>query len=75
MLVFENSAAFNTFVTSGWEAGANAMLAAKSKTAGGGLAGAVSVSEGVYMYQVTEEGLIVGVSITGAKYFKDKDLE
>jgi len=75
VLVFENSAAFNTFVTSGWEAGANAMLAAKSKTAGGGLAGAVSVSEGVYMYQVTEEGLIVGVSITGAKYFKDKDLE
>ena len=75
VLVFENSAAFNTFVTSGWEAGANAMLAAKSKTAGGGLAGAVSLSEGVYMYQVTEEGLIVGVSITGAKFSKDKDLE
>jgi len=75
VLVFENSAAFNTFVTSGWEAGANAMLAAKSKTAGGGLAGAVSLSEGVYMYQVTEEGLIVGVSITGARYYKDTDLE
>jgi lipid-binding SYLF domain-containing protein len=74
VLVFENSAAFNTFVTSGWEAGANAMMAAKSKTAGGALAGAVTVSEGVYMYQITEEGLIVGVSITGAKYSKDAEL-
>jgi lipid-binding SYLF domain-containing protein len=75
VFVFENPAAFNSFVTSGWEAGANVMAAAKSKTAGGALAGAVTVSEGVYMYQITEKGLIVGVSITGAKYYKDKDLE
>ena len=74
VLVFENPAAFNTFVTSGWEAGANAMMAAKSKTDGGAFAGAVSVSDGVHMYQVTEEGLIVGVSITGAKYSKDTEL-
>jgi len=75
ILVFENSAAFNTFVTSGWEAGANAMMAAKSKTDGGAFTGAVSVSEGVHMYQETEEGLIIGVSITGARYYKDTDLE
>ncbi len=74
VFVFENPAAFNTFVTSGWEAGANAMAAARTKTAGGALAGAVTVSEGVYMYQITEEGAVVGVSITGAKYYKDKDL-
>jgi lipid-binding SYLF domain-containing protein len=74
VLVFENSSAFNTFVTSGWEAGANAMMAAKSKTDGGAFAGAVSVSDGVHIYQVTEEGLIVGVSITGAKYSKDTEL-
>ena len=74
VFVFENPAAFNSFVTSGWEAGANAMAAARTKTAGGALAGAVTVSEGVYMYQITEEGAVVGVSITGAKYYKDKDL-
>jgi lipid-binding SYLF domain-containing protein len=74
VLVFENPTAFNTFVTSGWEAGANAMMAAKSKTDGGAFAGAVSVSDGVHIYQVTEEGLIVGVSITGAKYSKDTEL-
>jgi hypothetical protein len=27
------------------------------------------------MYQVTEEGLIVGVSITGGKFYKDKELQ
>ncbi|MGZ3580147.1 MAG: lipid-binding SYLF domain-containing protein, partial [Syntrophales bacterium] len=74
VFVFENPAAFNSFVTSGWEAGANAMAAAKNKTSGGALRGAVTLSEGVYMYQLTEKGLIVGVSITAAKYYKDDDL-
>jgi len=74
VFVFENPAALESFVTSGWDAGANAMAAAKTKTAGGALSGAVTVSQGVYMYQLTEEGLIVGVSLTGAKFYKDKDL-
>ena len=75
IFVFETPDAFNTLVNSGWEAGANAMIAAKSKTAGGALAGAVTVSDGVYMFQITQKGLMVGVSITGARYYKDKDLE
>jgi lipid-binding SYLF domain-containing protein len=74
IFVFENPAAFNSFITSGWELGSNAMAAAKTKTAGGALTGAVTVSEGVYMYQITEAGAIVGVSITGAKYYKDTEL-
>jgi hypothetical protein len=39
-----------------------------------GWAGFLTVSEGVKMYQLNEVGLIVGVSITGAKYYKDKEL-
>jgi lipid-binding SYLF domain-containing protein len=74
VFVFETQEAFNSFVNSGWEVGADAMAAAKSKTEGGALAGAVTVSEGVTMYQLDEEGLIVGVSITAAKYYKDKEL-
>ncbi len=74
IFVFENPAAFNSFITSGWEAGANVMAAAKTKRAGGALAGAATVSDGVYMYQITEAGAIVGVSITGAKYYKDTEL-
>jgi hypothetical protein len=61
-------------VTSGWEAGANAMASAKTKAEGGALAGAVTVSKGVQMCQLNDEGAIVGVSLTAAKYYKDKEL-
>ena len=74
VFVFETLEAFNSFVTSGWEAGANAMASAKTKTEGGALAGAVSVSKGVKMFQLNDEGAIVGVSLTAAKYYKDKEL-
>ena len=74
VFIFETPEAFNAFVTSGWEFGANAMAVAKTKTEGGALAGAVTVSKGVKMLQLNEEGVIVGVSLTAAKYYKDKEL-
>jgi lipid-binding SYLF domain-containing protein len=74
VFVFKNPEAFNGFVTSGWEFGANAMAAAKEKSMGAGIAGALTVSDGVIMYQLNEDGLIVGVSITGAKYYRDDEL-
>ena len=74
VFVFETPDAFQSFVTTGRELGANDMAAAKDKTQGGAQAGAVTVSEGVYMYQVDTEGAIVGVSLTGAKFYKDKEL-
>jgi lipid-binding SYLF domain-containing protein len=74
VFIFETPEAFNTFVTSGWEFGANAMAVAKAKSEGGELAGAVTVSKGVKMLQLNEEGAIVGVSLTAAKYYKDKEL-
>lgn len=74
VFIFENPEAYNKFVTSGWELGANAMAAAKAGRAGGTAAGAVTFREGVKMYQLDNRGAIVGVSITGAKYYKDGDL-
>ncbi len=74
VFVFATQEAFNSFATSGWEAGANAMASAKTKTEGGALAGAVTVSKDVKMFQLNDEGTIVGVSLTAAKYYKDKDL-
>jgi lipid-binding SYLF domain-containing protein len=75
VLIFEKPDAFNKFVTSGWELGANAMAAAKDdKGKGGGGAGAVTVSDGVKLYQLSDTGAIVGVSLTAAKYYKDDDL-
>ena len=74
VFIFETAEAFNTFVNSGWEFGANAMAAAKAKTEGGALAGAVTASKGVKMFQLNDEGAIVGVSLTAAKYYNDKEL-
>ena len=75
VFVFETPAAFDSFVNSGWEFGANAMAAAKTKTEGGALAGAVTVSDGVKMIQLNEEGLIGGVSLSVAKFYKDEALD
>lgn len=44
------------------------MAAAKSGSEGGGVAGVLSFQEGVKIYQLDDTGVIVGVSITGAKY-------
>ena len=74
VFIFETLDAFDNFVTSGWEAGANAMASAKTKTQGGALASAVTVSEGVKMVQLNEEGAILGVSLTAAKFYKDTEL-
>jgi lipid-binding SYLF domain-containing protein len=74
VFAFETQEAFDKFVNSGWEFGANAMAAAKTKTEGGAVSGAVSVAKGVKMYQLDDQGVIVGVSLTGAKYYKDKQL-
>jgi len=74
IFLFDTNKAFNDFVTNGWQAGANDIAAAKTSSMNKGGGNAVSVSQGVTMYQITEEGVIVGVSITGAKFYKDSEL-
>jgi hypothetical protein len=49
-------------------------LAAKTGDEGGAMAGAVAVSDGVWMYQLTDKGLAVEISATGTEYYKDDDL-
>lgn len=74
VFVFDNEKAFEGFVNSGWEFGEQAAAAAKAGDKGGAMSGAVSVSNGVWMYQLTDKGLAVEISATGTKYYKDDDL-
>ena len=75
IFVFDNQKAFDGFVNSGWEFGGQADAAAKtSPEKGGSMAGAASVSEGVWMYQLTDKGLALELTGKGTKYSKDKDL-
>ena len=74
VFVFDTEPAFNSFVNSGWEFGGQSTAAAKTGEKGGAMAGAASVAEGVWMYQLTEKGLALDISATGTKYYKDDAL-
>jgi lipid-binding SYLF domain-containing protein len=74
IFVFDNEKAFNSFVNSGWQFGGQATAAAKNGDKGGGMAGAVSVSDGVWMYQITDKGLAAEITAKSTKYYKDDDL-
>lgn len=72
--VFQNKSDFDAFVNSGWELGAQATATAQTADKGGGLAGAMSIKPGVYLYQITDDGLAAELTAKGTKYYKDDDL-
>lgn len=74
VFVFEKAADLNNFINSGWEFGGQATAAAKVGQEGGAYQGAMSVSPGVWMYQLTDEGLAAELTGKGTKYYKDSDL-
>ena len=73
--VFERAADLNQFVNSGWELGAQATVTAQAGGKGNrSLPGAVSVTPGVWLYQLSDEGLALDITAKGTKYFKDDGL-
>jgi len=74
IFVFENAKAFDTFLNSGWSGSAQADAAAKAGDKGGAYAGAVEVSPGVWVYEITKNGLALQLTLQGTKYYKDDDL-
>jgi len=74
VFVFENKAGIDNFIKSGWDADAHAEAMAKSGQKGGAYEGAISVSPGVWVYQLTETGLAAQATLQGTKYYKNDDL-
>ena len=72
--VFETQSGLNSFVNSGWEFGGQATAAAQASGQGGAFAGAMSISPGVWLYQLTDDGLALELTAKGTKYYKDGDL-
>lgn len=72
--VFETEQALNTFINSGWELGAQTNATLVSKGQGLALEGALSISPGVWIYQMTEDGLSLELTVKGTKYYKDSSL-
>ena len=74
VFVFENKKVFDEFINSGWEFGGQSTAAAKLDDDGGAFTGAATVSPGVWIYQLTEDGLALEITVKGTKYMKDNDL-
>ena len=74
VFVFEKQTALQDFINSGWEASEQTDAAAKAGTTGDAYSGAVMVRPGVWVYQITKNGLALQVTLQGTKYYKDDDL-
>jgi len=72
--VFENEDALNKFVNSGWELGAQATASAKAGEKGASYQGALAVSPGIWLYQMSGNSLALELTAKGTKYYKDDDL-
>jgi len=72
--VFENHKDVTEFINSGWEFGGQTSAAVKLGDEGGAFAGAMSVSPGIWLYQLTDDGLALELTGKGTKYYKDDDL-
>jgi lipid-binding SYLF domain-containing protein len=72
--VFENEKALNEFINSGWAFGGQATAAAKAGDKGSAYQGAVAVAPGVWVYQITGDGLAVELTAKGTKYYRDDEL-
>jgi len=73
VFVFNNRRTLDRFIRSGWEFGGQAEAAAKADNRGVGAADAGSVHD-IEIYQVTESGAILSLTVAGTKYWKDNDL-
>jgi len=74
IFVFENDKALSRFLDSGWSGSAQTDAAAKAEANGAAYSGAVEVSPGVWVYQITKNGLALQLTLQGTKYYKDDDL-
>lgn len=72
--VFENQGDLDIFINSGWEIGGQATAAVKASGEGAALAGAMSIKPGVWLYQLTDDGLALELTAKGTKYYKDDNL-
>ena len=71
VFIFETEQALKEFTTDGWQFGGQVTAAAKDDVSGGAYQGAFSVSPGVWMYEITDKGLALEITLKGAKYSKN----
>ncbi|GAA6203735.1 MULTISPECIES: YSC84-related protein [Thalassotalea] len=74
VFIFHTRDALNDFIEYGWDFSGQADVAAKSGKKGAEGSKAVTVVNGVSIYQMTENGLALQATLQGTKYWVDSDL-
>ena len=74
VFIFETEKALAQFMESGWSGSGQADAAAKAGEKGGAYSGAMEVAPGVWVYQITKNGLAAQLTLQGTKYYKDDNL-
>jgi len=71
--IFREEITLNKFIKEGWKFGVYVDAAAKAGDTGVAIGDGV-LNDGITIYQLTENGLIIRASVNGAKYWIDNDL-
>lgn len=74
VFIFHTHDALSDFIEHGWDFSGQADVAAKSGKKGAEGSKAVTVVNGVSIYQMTENGLALQATLQGTKYWLDSDL-
>ncbi len=74
VFVFHTKTALDNFMESGWDFSGQGDAAAEAGDKGASAEIAATIIDGVSLYQITENGLALQVTLQGTKYYKDKDL-
>lgn len=74
IFVFKNPETMRKFTDSGWDFGAEADAAAKTKDSGGAASAAGSASSDLKIYTITKKGVALQATLGGTKFSRDKDL-
>lgn len=73
--VFVDQADLDSFINSGWEIGAQTTASAQYGGQGAEVyTGAISIKPGVWLYQLTDDGLALELTAKGTKYYKNDEL-
>lgn len=74
ILVFNDQESYDSFVKQGLEFGTQAEATAKQDDGEGSSSGGTTLNRGVEVYTMTTKGFFVRLAVSGAIFYKDKEL-
>ena len=74
LIVFKTAAAMTKFIDSGWVAGGAATASAGASGATAGSGKGETMVQDADTFTMTKNGIEAGLTVSGAKYWKDKEL-